>query len=588
MAAERFQRRLAAILAADVVGFSRLMEADESGTLTALKSRRKNVLDPLVARHQGRIFKVAGDGVLVEFGSAVNALQCAVDLQQAMAAANGDQPNDCHIVLRIGVNLGDVMVEGSDLYGDGVNIAVRLQAIAEPGGILVSGTAFEHTKSKVKVGFDDLGTQALKNIVEPIRAYRVSGAPRVTIAVPKAQSEKPSIAVLPFVNMSGDPEQDYFSDGITEDLITQLSRFRDLFVISRNSSFVFKGRAVNIAEIAGKLGVHFVAEGSIRKAGDRIRVTVQLIDAMHDVHVWSERYDRKLEDIFDVQDEVVRAIAATLVGRLEQAALERAKNRPSGDLRAYEHYLRALKHFVAWTPQDNRKARELLEAAIKADPNYAAAYAALAETVFRDWYNGWSSDPQRDFTASHEAAARSVQLDDEDSRTHAVFGIASLYHGQRDRARLHLDRAIQLNPSNAFALVLWSSFELFAGNHQASADRVREALRLNPFGKYGWYLAKAHYAARRYDEATANLKSLSDPTFVVKTLLAASQAMSGEVREAIANRDAVVEAAKTVPGLGERAGPPQWRRFVTDRWPFRNQSDLEHLFDGLRRAGLPL
>src|SRR5262245_61029399 len=257
MAEERIQRRLAAILAADVVGFSRLMEADELGTLTALKSRRKDVLDPLVASHQGRIFKVTGDGVLVEFGSAVNALQCAVDLQHAMATANSDQADDRHIVLRIGINLGDVMIEGSDLYGDGVNIAARLEAIAEPGGILVSGTAYDHIKSKVKVSFDDRGAQPLKNIVEPVRVYHVVGTPLVSVASPKAATEKPSIAVLPFTNMSGDPEQEYFSDGITEDIITELSRFRSLFVIARNSSFQYRGKSIDIRQVARELGVSY-------------------------------------------------------------------------------------------------------------------------------------------------------------------------------------------------------------------------------------------------------------------------------------------------------------------------------------------
>jgi adenylate cyclase len=317
-------------------------------------------------------------------------------------------------------------------------------------------------------------------------------------------------------------------------------------------------------------------------------VTAQLIDAKHDVHVWAERYDRTLEDIFHVQDEVVRTIAATLVGRLEQAALERAKNRPSGDLRAYEQYLRALKHFVAWTPQDNRKARELLEAAVKTDPDYAAAHATLAESVMRDWLNGWSVNPQRDFAVFHEAAARSVQLDDEDSRTHAAFGLASLFHGQLDQARLHLDRAIQLNPSNPHALVCAYRLELIAGNHEAATDRVREALRLNPFGKYGWYLGQAHYAARRYDEATAVLKSLSDPTAIVWAWLAASQAMSGDDQGAIASRNAFFEAAKTLPGLRDLVSAPQWCRFFADRWPFTSEADLEHLLGGLRKAGLPL
>jgi adenylate cyclase len=586
MAQERVQRRLAAILAADVVGYTHLMEQDEAGTHAALKNRRKQVLEPVVARNQGRIFKLTGDGALVEFGSAINAVQCAVELQQEMAAANAGLPEGRSIVLRMGVNLGDVMVEGSDLYGDGIIVATRLEGIADPGGVLVSGTAFDHVRNKVSASFEDLGPQALKNISEPVRVYRVAGTPLVTS--PKAAKDKPSIAVLPFVNMSGDAEQDYFSDGVTEDLITQLSRFRELLVISRNSSFVFKGKAVNAAEIARKLGVHFVVEGSIRKLGGRVRITAQLIDARHDVHIWAERYDSKLEDIFDVQDEVVRTIAATLVGRLEHAALERSKNRPSGDLHAYEQYLKALGHFVAWTSQDNRKARELLEAAVKADPDYAAAHAMLAEAVFRDWMNGWSVDPQRDFIAFHEFAARSVQLDDEDSRTHVAFGLASLYHGQPDLARLHLDRAIQLNPSNPHALVSLSRLELLAGNPQAATDRVGEALRLNPFGKYGWYLGQAHYVAQRYDEGTAVLKSLRDPTAIVRAWLAASQAMSGDDHGAIASRDAFLEAAKSLPGLRELVGPPQWRSFFADRSPFTRESDLEHLFNGLRKAGLPL
>lgn len=588
MAEERVQRRLAAILAADVVGYSRLMELDEAGTMATLKTRRKEVVEPMIVRHQGRIFKVTGDGILVEFGSAVNAVQCAVELQHRMAASNGDLPKARHIILRVGVNLGDVMVEGGDLYGDAVNIAARLESMAEPGGILVSGAVHDYAKNKIGATFEDLGARNVRNIVDPVRVYRVFGTLAGEVGTTRITNDKPSIAVLPFVNMSGDAEQDYFSDGVTEDLITQLSRFRELLVISRNSSFVFKGKAVNVAEIARKLGVHFVVEGSIRKVGGRVRVTAQLIDAKHDVHIWAERYDSKLEDIFDVQDEVVRTIAATLVGRLEHAALERSKNRPSGDLHAYEQYLKALRHFVAWTPQDNRKARELLEATVKANPDYAAAHATLAEAVFRDWLNGWSGDPQRDFIASHEFAARSVQLDDEDSRTHAAFGLASLYHGQPDRARLHLDRAIQLNPSNPHALVYLSRLELFAGNPQAAIERVGEALRLNPFGKYGWYLGQAHYAARRYDEGTAVLKSLSDPTAIVQAWLAASQAMSGDDHGATASRDAFVEAAKTLPGLRELVGPPQWRRFFADRWPFTSESDLEHLFNGLRKAGLPL
>jgi adenylate cyclase len=276
MAEERVQRRLAAILAADVVGYSRLMQLDEASTLSVLKARRKEILQPLVAKHYGRVVKLMGDGALVEFASAVNAVECAVELQEAMAAANRDIPENSRIVLRVGVNLGDVMVEGSDLYGDGVNIAARLEASADPGGVLVSGSVFDYVRNKIKASFEDLGPQTLKNIAEPVRAYRVAGTPRVSVVAPKPSADKPSIAVLPFTNMSGDPEQAYFSDGITEDIITELSRFRSLFVIARNSSFAFRDERIDVAEIARRLGVQYVVEGSIRKVGNRVRITAQL------------------------------------------------------------------------------------------------------------------------------------------------------------------------------------------------------------------------------------------------------------------------------------------------------------------------
>jgi TolB-like protein len=311
MPEERFQRRLAAILAADVVGYTRLMSQDEAGTLSALRDRRKNVLEPLVAQHQGRVFKVIGDGVLIEFGSAVNAVECAVELQHRMSAANDDLPESRRIVLRIAVNLGDVIVEGGDLYGDGVNVAARLEKLAEPGQVLVSGMAFEYVRNKVTVRFEDLGARTLKNIAEPVRVYQVAGMPRMPVASAETASDKPSIAVLPFVNRSGEPEQDYFAEGITEDIITELSRFRSLLVISWPSSFVYKGRSVSVQTVGRELGVDYVVEGSVRRAGDRVRVTVQLIAAESGTQLWSERYDRNLEDIFGVQDEVTQWRACT-------------------------------------------------------------------------------------------------------------------------------------------------------------------------------------------------------------------------------------------------------------------------------------
>src|SRR5262245_17907635 len=336
MAQERLQRRLAAILAADVVGYSRLMETDEAGMLAALKARRKEVLEPLAAKHKGRVFKVTGDGVLVEFASAVNAVQCAVELQQGMAAANDGQAKDTQVVLRIGVSLGDVMVEGGDLYGDGVNIAARLETIAEPGGIIVSEDAHRQVRNKLHIGFEDLGPQSLKNIAEPVRAYRVAGTPAVEIAA-KPSSDKLSIAVLPFVNMSGDPEQQYFSDGITEDIITELSRFRELFVIARNSSFRYRDKANDLRLIVGELAVQYIVEGSIRTAGGRVRITAGVVDIASGNQLWTEHYDRNLQDIFAIQDEVAQAIAATVEGRVTSTGAQRSRRKPTRDLAAYDY-----------------------------------------------------------------------------------------------------------------------------------------------------------------------------------------------------------------------------------------------------------
>ena len=478
MAERHVQRRLAAILAADVVGYSRLMEQDEAGTLAALRVRRKDVLEPVVAKHQGRVFKVTGDGVLVEFASAVNAVQCAVELQQGMAAANDGQPQDRHIVLRIGVNLGDVMVEGSDLYGDGVNIAARLEALCEPAGVWISDNIHKQIRGKTDLLFEDVGEQSLKNIAEPIRTYRVISASFGTHKSPiqAAVPSRPSIAVLPFTNMSGDPEQQYFSDGITEDIITELSRFRELMVISRTSSFAFRGKAAPIAEVARKLGVQYVVEGSIRKSGNQVCITAQLIDASGDEHIWAEHYDRELEDIFALQDDVVHRVTSTLVGRLEHKRQERAKRQSRSELRAYDIYLRAREHFFHWSPDDNRKAAELLETAIEIEPNYAAALALLSEVYWRDWLNGLSMDPQRDLLNSCRMAAKAVELDDGDSRTHTSMGVIYLFSNEPGRAKHHFATALRLNPNDTRVLVYWSRHAVFDGKPEQGVEMIeREA-----------------------------------------------------------------------------------------------------------------
>jgi adenylate cyclase len=398
MAEERVQRRLAAIFAADVVGYSRLMERDEAGTLVALKSRRKDVLQPLLAKHCGRIVKLMGDGVLVEFASAVNAVQCAVELQNAMAAANDDVPQDSWILLRVGINLGDVMVEGSDLYGEGVNISARLEALADPGSIVVSRTVFNHVRGKVKVGFDDLGEQQLKNIADPVRIYRLRPGGAAAIARPAlALPEKPSIAVLPFENMSGDPDQEYFADGLTENIITGLSRFRDLFVMARHSSFAYKGKAAKIPDVCRELGVRYVLEGSVQMSSGRVRIAAQFIDGVTDHHLWAERYDRKVEDIFAVQDEVTEMIVGTLAtsygGRLRKAWSARSEGSGLRNFRAIDYFQLGQEFLGHFTREDNVRACEYFRKAADLDPGYAKPCAKIAWSNIVDVMFGWSENP---------------------------------------------------------------------------------------------------------------------------------------------------------------------------------------------------
>ncbi len=384
MARQSVERRLAAILSADVVGYSRLMEEDEDGTLSVLQAHRAELIDPTIAAHRGRIVKLMGDGALVEFASVVDAVECAVAVQRGMAQRNANVPEDKRIDFRIGINLGDIIIEGTDIYGDGVNVAARLQELAAPGGIALSATAHEHAMAKVDVGFRDGGEHELKNITKPVRIYHWSddASPQADMADTESSlplPDKPSIAVLPFDNMSGDPEQEFFADGLTEDIITELSRFRSLFVIARTSSFAFKGQSVNVGEIGRKLGVQYVVEGSIRKAGDQVRITAQLVEAETGNHIWAERYDRELADIFAVQDEVVQAIVGTLVGRLAKAGAERALRKSGENLTAYDLVLRGKHYLERGSKDDVLEARAIFEQALELDPNHARAYIGLAD-----------------------------------------------------------------------------------------------------------------------------------------------------------------------------------------------------------------
>jgi TolB-like protein len=450
------ERRLAAILAADVMGYSCLMGEDEKGTLERLKSLRKELVQPKITERKGRIVKLMGDGLLAEFPSVVEAVKCAVDIQQDMAGREVGLSEERRIVLRIGVNLGDIIVEGSDIYGDGVNVAARLEGLATPGGICISGKVYEEVKNKLPTAFEDLGEQEVKNIREPVRVYRWTDAvadPMPGMAGAEGAlplPDKPSIAVLPFTNMSGDPEQEYFSDGITEDIITELSRFPELFVIARNSTFIFKGKAVDIKGAAEKLGVRYLVEGSVRKAGNRVRITAQLIDASVGGHVWADRYDRELEDIFEVQDDVVRAIVAVLPGRIADANIEQSRRKPTENLSALDCLMRG-NYFAPRRGDGHDRAIAAYQKAIELDPNCAAAYAGIAFTEVKKIWDLSTSDDDP-INRAYDNARKALAIDDNDYRSHGVMGLIYFERGEHALGRQHLERALFLNPNSTHVM----------------------------------------------------------------------------------------------------------------------------------------
>jgi adenylate cyclase len=585
-------RRLAALLAADVVGFSRLMERDETGTLALLKSRRREVLEPLVSKHQGRVFKFMGDGVLVEFMSAVNAVQCAIDLQRNMAEANGDLPDDRRIVLRVGVNLGDIIVEGSDLYGDGVNISCRLQGIAEPGGILISGTAFEYVRNKVKAIFEDLGSQTLKNISEPVRVYRVVGMPQVTVASPECASGTPSIAVLPFLNMSSDAEYEYFADGITEDIIIELSRFRSLCVIARNSSFVYKNRSVNVREIGRALGVQYIVEGSVRRVGEQVRVTAQLLESATGKHLWAERFDRKVEAIFGVQDEIMRTIVANLPSHVEGAERSRALQRPTESFSAYDHWLRG-KHFLnkGRLKEEVLQARQHFETAIELDPGYAAAYVDLAKSYYAEYHSPWTASREAAAERIFELSRKAVQLDPHDSRTHLMLAWSYLnVKGDFDLARIQADEALTLNPNDYYNYCFGGWLNACSGNLGHAVACSTEALRRSPVVSDDCLEARlvAEYLDKNYQGSIMAFGRMVHPRLSPFAWTAAAYAQLGRIEEARAMVDVFLNGIGELPWAPQADNPDGWRQYWAEEFPTKDTAAREHLFDGLRKAGLSL
>ena len=509
MAGEDIERRLAAIMSADVAGYSRLMGTDEAGTLSALKALRKDVFAPQVTAHKGRVVKLMGDGALVEFPSIVNAVNCAIAVQRAIAErASGDQ-----IELRIGINLGDVIIEGSDIYGDGVNVAARIQEVAEPGGVALSGPAFEQVAGKVEAAFADGGEHDLKNIAQPVRVWRwpADGAPAPTAAnVPPSVGKLPSIAVLPFASMSDDPEQEYFADGLVEDIITTLSKLAGLRVIARNSAFVYKGKAVDIREAAKQLGVRYVLEGSVRKSGNRIRITAQLIDADSDSHVWAERYDRAIGDIFAVQDEITLVLATEMQVKLTEGEQARLHYTTTSNVEAWTHWVRGLSFYrQAVTEENMGGALACWKQALALDPSSATLNAMLGFIHYADARFGWWDDRETAVAKARSYVDQALELDPDDADANSISSMASLLQGRFEEAVVHARRAVQLAPGSADAATFACFVLAFAGYPEEAVAQGERAMTLSPNypGFYLGHLGNAYRLAGRFDEAIVAFKA---------------------------------------------------------------------------------
>ncbi|WP_028748340.1 adenylate/guanylate cyclase domain-containing protein [Rhizobium mesoamericanum] len=584
-------RKLAAILAADVVGYSRLASEDEDRTLARLRALRSDLIDPTIAVHNGRIIKRTGDGALVEFRSVVDAVRCAIEVQNGMVERNAGVQQDRRIEFRIGIHLGDVVEESDgDLMGDGVNIASRLEGIAAPGAICLSEDAYRQVKARLDLSVSDLGNTHLKNIAEPIRIYslQVGAAAQAKPAVTAGAAARPptalppelSIAVLPFVNMSGDAEQEYFADGISEDIITALSKLSQLFVIARNSSFTFKGRNVNVQEVGHSLNVRYVLEGSVRKSGNKVRITAQLIDAITGGHQWAERFDRDLSDIFAVQDDVTQQIVGALELKLAVGDQQRLATEQTQNLEAYDCFLRGREQMWRLTREQNIQGRQLLQRAIDLDPKFAPAYAFLAVSHGLAYVNQWSESPSKSLEQASWSATQAVALDDRYPYAHWALGVISLYLRRIDVAIREAERAIALAPNLVEGHETLGNALHYAGRPAEALICFERAMALNPYYPdiFLHFHAQAMFQLGRYEEAVVILKRrlVRNPgTDISRVLLAASYGHLGRFAEA---RGEWEEVFRINPDYSL-----EHRRKVL---PYKNPADFERIVDGLRKAGL--
>jgi TolB-like protein/class 3 adenylate cyclase len=589
MSEGRVERRLSAILAVDVAGYSRLMGEDEEGTLARLRAIRRELGDPKIAEHRGRIVKTTGDGVLVEFASVVDAVRCAVDVQREMAARNREVAPAQRLEFRIGVNIGDIIIAEGDIFGDGVNIAARLEALAEPGGICLSAAAHEQVRDKLDFGFEDLGEQQVKNIARPVRTYAValgvsSRAP-LAVATPLPLPDKPSIAVLPFQNMSGDPEQEYFADGMVEEITTAIARLPWLFVIARNSSFTYKSKSVDVKQVSQELGVRYVLEGSVRKAGNRVRITGQLIDSATGAHIWADRFDGALDDIFELQDRVASSVAGAIEPKLRQSEIERATRKPTVNLTAYDLYLRALAQFHCYTDEGLAKAVVLLQQALAIDPAYAPAAALVGWCRMFQGVQGWGALSPEDIGEACRLARQALETERDDIETVALAAFTLFYlAGETAMAMAVLDRGLTLNPNVANAWMAKGMLKALRNQPELAIEAIDRALRLSPFDPLGFFradsLAVAHLLAGRLEQAIdwADRALLDQPRFnPARRIKIAAEVHCGLLDEARAEvgRMLAIQPEVTIASFranSARSAAPEFIDLVSA---------------GLRLAGLP-
>ena len=589
MVETRVQRRLAAILVADVVGYSRLMGEDEEGTRSQFNSHLNTLIAPKIADHHGRVVKTMGDGLLVEFASAIDAVQCAFEFQTAIMASNADTPERQRMSFRVGVNLGDVIVEGEDLHGDGVNVAARLEGLAEPGGVIVSGIVHEIVRTKVEFGFDDLGSQEVKNIAERVPAFRIrvqAGVSPVVASKPSGKeaprpiSDKPSIAVLPFANLGVDPEQEYFADGITEDLITDLSKVSGLFVIARNSSFAFKGKTLDSRDVARRLGVRHVLEGSVRRAGDKIRINAQLVEAKTGDQLWAERYDGEFADIFSLQDDITARIVSSLELHLTSSKLDGGIRQPTRNPEAYDLCLKGRSEYYLYAPDHMAKAKGFFEQAIAKDPDYAEAYAYLSYCRTAAYVFAWpGSDENLDIAVA--LAEKSVALDDNSAVAHARLGWVLGYLDRFDDAVANFDRAVAIDPRNAEAFFAYGETMNRRGDPERALPLLEMAFSIDTFVPPSWEFAKGHsfVLMQRYDAALSQILPVIErvPRFLpARVQLARAYAETDRIADA---EDMVQSILKIAPKYGVGS--------ASRMFPYPNENDRHRFLDALRKAGLP-